>query len=196
VRFSLHEVLLCMLEVDFGVFPELHTERLILKEITELDAPELFALRSNEAVMKYIDRPRPKDLEDILALIRKMHQMRIDGVGITWGIYLKDRPEYKIGNIGLFRIIHDHYRAEIGYLLNPDFFKKGIMFEGIKAVTHFGFDSIGLHSIEANINPANEASRNLLTKAGFEREAYFKENYRFNGEFIDSEIYSLLNQTP
>lgn len=85
VRFSLHEVLLFMLEVDFGVFPELHTKRLILKEITESDARELFALRSNESVMKYIDRPWPKDLEDTLVLIRKMHQMRIDGVQVGFG---------------------------------------------------------------------------------------------------------------
>jgi ribosomal-protein-alanine N-acetyltransferase len=53
---------------------------------------------------------------------------------------------------------------------------------------------MNLHSIEANINPENIASRKLLEKTGFVREAYFKENYFFNGKFIDSEIYSLLNK--
>ncbi len=182
-----------MLTVDFSVFPVLSTDRLILKEITAKDAPEFFALRSNDSVMKYIDRPRPKNIEDILELIQKMSVMRLEGVGITWGIYLKENPELKIGNIGLFRIIHEHFRAEIGYLLNPEFQNKGMMFEAIKEVVHFGFGSIGLHSIEANINPANVASRKLLKKAGFEKEAYFRENYYFNGQFIDSEIYSLVS---
>jgi ribosomal-protein-alanine N-acetyltransferase len=49
-----------------------------------------------------------------------------------------------------------------------------------------------LHSVEANVNPGNIASASLLKKHGFVKEAYFKENYFFNGNFHDSEIYSLL----
>lgn len=183
-----------MLIVDLHDFPVLNTERLILREITVKDAPEFFALRSNDSVMKYIDRPRPKDVQDILELIDKMHKMRLDGVGITWGIYLKEHPEIKIGNIGLFKIIHEHFRAEIGYLLNPRFHKKGIMFEAMSSVIDYGLNEMGLHSIEANINPENVASKNLLKKAGFQKEAYFRENYYFDGKFIDSEIYSLVSK--
>ena len=60
------------------------------------------------------------------------------------------------------------------------------------AVLPVGFDQVGLHSIEANVSPENIASRRLLEKFGFKQEAYFKENYYFNGEFLDSVIYSLL----
>jgi ribosomal-protein-alanine N-acetyltransferase len=49
-----------------------------------------------------------------------------------------------------------------------------------------------LHSIEAHINPANTASATLLGKTGFTREAYFKEDFFFKGEFINTAIYSLL----
>jgi len=48
--------------------------------------------------------------------------------------------------------------------------------------------------LEANINPANENSRRLLLSLGFVKEAYFKENYFYNGEYLDSEIYSLLGK--
>jgi ribosomal-protein-alanine N-acetyltransferase len=51
-----------------------------------------------------------------------------------------------------------------------------------------------LHSIQANIDPNNMASAAILKKFNFEREAYFKENFFFNGKFMDSEIYSLLNK--
>ena len=183
-----------MLKVDFNNFPILQTNRLILKEITMIDAQVLFDLRSNDSVMQYIDRPRPKSIEDSIDLINKMQGMKERGEGITWGIYLRDQANLKIGNIGLFRIIHEHYRSEIGYLLDPKHQQKGIMSEALEAVIDYAFNTLKLHSIEANINPDNNASRQLLTKAGFIKEAYFKENYYFNGQFIDSEIYSLINK--
>jgi ribosomal-protein-alanine N-acetyltransferase len=49
-----------------------------------------------------------------------------------------------------------------------------------------------LHSIEARINPENTGSSKILTKLAFIKEGYFKENYFYNGAFLDSEIYSLV----
>lgn len=181
-----------MMQLDFTQFPVLFTDRLILKEITPADAPALFAMRSNPIIMQYIDRPIPQSVDDILVLIEKMKKMKENGEGISWGIFTKENPEQKIGNIGFFRIMHEHYRAEVGYMLALEEHQKGIMFEAIQKVIEYGFSSMNLHSIEANINPENTASRKLLEKAGFVREAYFRENYFFNGRFLDSEIYSLV----
>jgi ribosomal-protein-alanine N-acetyltransferase len=182
-----------MLNTDFTVFPILYTERLILKEITDKDASVLFEMRRDPEIMKYIDRPIPKSIDDIHELIQKMEIMKSKGEGISWGIFKKENLEVNIGNIGLYRIIAEHYRAEVGYMLNIGNYQQGIMFEAIQKVIEFGFTNMKLHSIEANINPENIASRKLLEKAGFIREAYFKENFYFNGKFTDSEIYSLLN---
>jgi ribosomal-protein-alanine N-acetyltransferase len=60
----------------------------------------------------------------------------------------------------------------------------------------YGFNTVGLHSIEANIAPENIASARLLEKAGFVREAYFRENLFFNGRFLDTVIYSILAPSP
>jgi ribosomal-protein-alanine N-acetyltransferase len=67
------------------------------------------------------------------------------------------------------------------------------MNEALTEVLKFGFQTIGLQSVEANVNPKNAASIKLLIKNGFNREAYFRENYYFNGQFLDSAIYSLIN---
>ncbi len=182
-----------MLNLDFSPFPILETDRLILQEITDAHAPALFEMRTDPTIMRYIDRPIPTSIEEVKELIQKMATMKSAGEGISWGIFKKDNPSVKIGNIGLYRIIAAHYRAEIGYMLTTNEHQKGIMFEAMQKVIEFGFSQIQLHSMEANINPANLASKKLLEKAGFVREAYFKENYFFNGQFIDSEIYSLLN---
>jgi ribosomal-protein-alanine N-acetyltransferase len=107
---------------------------------------------------------------------------------------LKENPSQLIGTIGLWRIIKQHYRAEIGYMLHPDYWKKGLMKEAIIRVNDFGFNDIKLHSIEAHINPGNEGSAAILESTGYIREAYFKEDFFFDGTFRDTAIYSKLNK--
>lgn len=181
-----------MLELNFSLFPQITTERLLLRRTTEHDAAEIFFLRSNENVMKYIDRPRAlsmQDAEDFLDIINKS----LDGNdGITWAIALKENPLKLIGTIGYWRVKKEHYRAEIGYMLNPAFWKKGIMKEAILAVLDYGFNAMRLHSIEANINADNAPSAGVLEATGFIKEAHFKEDFFFDGIFRDTIIYSRL----
>ena len=66
------------------------------------------------------------------------------------------------------------------------------MKEAVMATIKWIFENTDVHSIEANINPGNEASESLLKSMDFIKEAYFRENYFFNGVFKDSIIYSML----
>ena len=183
-----------MLEPDFSSFPEISTGRLLLGPFEKKDAVAVLLLRSDEKVMQYIDKERTKTIEEAAAFIQRIKDDVKNNDGITWRISLKENPEQLIGSIGLWRIIKQHYRAEIGYMLHPGFWGKGLMIEAIQAVIDFGFNTIKLHSIEAHINPGNAASAGILEKPGFVREAYFKEDYFFRGKFLDSAIYSLLNK--
>jgi [ribosomal protein S5]-alanine N-acetyltransferase len=183
-----------MLEPNFSPFPEIFTERLLLGSIQKEDAPELLLLRSSEKVMEYIDKEKIKTLEETETLIKRINEDAVNNEGITWKISFKENPRKLIGTIGFWRIIKPHYRAEVGYMLHPDFWKTGLMKEALQAVIDFGFKSINLHSIEAHINPGNAASAGLLEKLNFVREAYFKEDYFFRGKFLDSAIYSLLHK--
>ena len=180
-----------MLSLNFSPFPQLETERLMLKQITPDDAPALLHLRSDKTVMQYIDRPLQQSADESLALIQLITDTLEKNEGVTWGIFLKEGSPL-MGNIGFWRMEKEHYRAEIGYLLHPSLQGKGIMTEAMKAVLSYGFTAMKLHSVEANVNPANLASIRLLEKTGFVREAYFRENYFYNGKFMDSAVYSLL----
>lgn len=80
--------------------------------------------------------------------------------------------------------------------MKPEFWGNGFMHESLIKVIDFGFNKLSLHSIEANVNPANVSSITLLEKLKFKREAYFKEDYLFNGKFLDTSIYSLLETDP
>ena len=181
-----------MLELNFSPFPEITTGRLLLRRMIPADVGEIFFLRSNEEVMKYIDRPRALSLQDAADFLAVIDKSLESHDGITWGLTMKDDPEKLIGTIGYWRLKKEHYRAEIGYMLHPVFWKKGIMKEAIYAVIEFGFTAMHLHSIEANINPGNVASAHILESTGFIKEAHFKEDYFFDGIFRDTIIYSRL----
>ncbi|MDE3213759.1 MAG: GNAT family N-acetyltransferase [Bacteroidota bacterium] len=183
-----------MIELDFNTFPEIRTSRLVLRRMTEEDTNEILEMRSSEAVMQYIDRERAENLEDAHDYIKRINSSIDSHNGIMWGIELKNRPGKIIGNIGYWRLVKEHFRAEIGYMLLPHYWRKGFMKEAIRAVIDFGFSHMKLHTIEANINPGNTASGLLLESVGFRKEAYFKENYYFNGKFHDSIIYSLVRE--
>ena len=178
-----------MPELNFDPFPVLETERLILRKISMDDAEDMFHLRTNEDAMKYINKPKLTSIDDAKEIIKKMN----DPDRIQWGITLKTSDTI-IGTIGYHRIEKEHYRAEIGYMLHPQYWNTGLMSEAITKVINYGFDEMKLHSIEAIINPGNTISRKILKKFNFIKEAYFKENFFFEGKFYDSEVYSLVKK--
>jgi ribosomal-protein-alanine N-acetyltransferase len=180
-----------MLTLNFSPYPVITTARLVLREITEEDAQQIFFLRSDTRVMEFLDRPMLQSEQEGLELTRKIIDGVVKNEGITWGISLKNEKKL-VGTIGFWQITKEHFRAEIGYMLHPDLQGKGYMHEAIKGVIGYGFTKLGIHSIEANVNPNNTASIKLLEKNGFVREAYHKENYYYNGKFLDSAIYSLI----
>lgn len=183
-----------MLEINFTPFPELFTERMILRKINEPDAEQIFKLRSDEDVMKFIGKNPIVSIEEAKAFMNLITESLTRNDGITWGMAMKEKPETIVGTIGLWRIIKDHFRAEIGYMLLPEYWRKGLMKEAILKVINFGFNELKLHSIEGRINPLNIASAVILESTGFVKEAHFKEDFFFNGKFEDTAIYSILNQ--
>ncbi|MFQ6602764.1 GNAT family N-acetyltransferase [Flavobacterium sp. C3NV] len=180
-----------MLEFNFNPFPVIETERLLLRRITNDDVNEVFELRSNPETMKYIPRPLVKNNEDALEHIAMIEEKIETNVGINWGITLKGSSKL-LGIIGYYRMQPQNYRAEIGYILLPEFHGKGIIPEAVNRLITYGFEDLKLHSIEAVIDPENYASEKVLQKCGFVKEAHLKESEFYEGRFLDSVIYSLL----
>jgi ribosomal-protein-alanine N-acetyltransferase len=180
-----------MLELNFHPFPILSTKRLVLRRIINDDAKELLTLRSDPAVMRFISRPLAQSIDDALDLIAIIDHTLNSNEGITWAI-TQQNNDILVGTIGFWRVVKPHHRAEIGYLLAPALQGKGIMHEALSAVLDYGFGSMKLHSIEAIVDPFNLASVKLLEKNNFVKEGSFKENFYFEGSFLNSDVYSLL----
>lgn len=192
--YTLHFVTLnnyVLLKLNFEPFPELTAERIVLRRISHKDKDDIFFLRSDENVLKYLDKVPSPSVDETLEYIDKINTLINDNESILWGICLKKHTKL-IGTICYWRMVKEHFRAEIGYVLHPQYQGTGIMHEAIGEVLRYGFETMQLHSVEAKVNPENVASIKLLEKNGFVREGYFREDFFFNGKFLDTGVYSLL----
>jgi ribosomal-protein-alanine N-acetyltransferase len=68
---------------------------------------------------------------------------------------------------------------------------RGYMKEGLQCVIEQAFGPLGLHRLEANIQPGNERSIRLVESLGFEREGYSPRYLMINGEWRDHERWAL-----
>lgn len=180
-----------MLWPDFSEIPPLHTRRLLLRELAEEDAQAIYRLRSSPDVMRFIPKPLDTRSADSLRMVREFRQAALTGDAIMWAITVKGSNRL-VGYIGYWRIMKEHHRAEVGYALHPDLWGQGLASEALEAVLDHGFRAIGLHSVEATAAPGNAASIRVLERNHFVREGHFHQNYRVNGEFVDSVVYSRL----
>jgi ribosomal-protein-alanine N-acetyltransferase len=182
-----------MLQINFTPFPVLKTERLILRNLHEKDVARFFDLRSNPENMQYIPRNLHQNFEDTKAQMEMINSKRELNEGINWVITTKESDEF-MGVLGLYRIEPENFRAELGYMILPQFCNNGYVTEALKSILDFGFNSLQLHSIEAIIDPNNSKSERVLQKLLFQKEAHIIENLFFNGKFWDTVIYSMLKK--
>src|SRR5687768_8321483 len=166
-----------MLQPNFTPFPELSTERLLLRKITMEDLPDIFFLRSDQAVYQFLGKEPAREMKEVEEFITQVTKNLENNDGIIWAIVLKEAPAKVIGTICFWNMQKEHYRSEIGYALVPAHWRKGIMKEAILKVLQYGFEQMGLHSVEARLSSANIASAAVLESTGFVKEAYFKEDF-------------------
>lgn len=182
-----------MLQPNFSPFPVLESERLHFRALRDTDVNEIFALRSNPDLMQYIPRPLLTKQEEALEHIKMIQDKIESNEGINWAITEKGSDKL-ISLIGFYRTQNENYRSELGYMLLPEYQNKGYITEAIQTLLNYAFTAMGLHSVEAIIDPRNLASEKVLLKNGFRKEAHFVENCYHNGEFLDSVHYGILKQ--
>jgi ribosomal-protein-alanine N-acetyltransferase len=175
----------------WSTFPVLATERLLLRALTLDDTPEHFRIWSHPAVMaghSVAEWPHVGDSEDFIQRIARSFTTR---EAIRWAVTRREDGQM-LGTCGYHTISLQHRRAEIGYELHPDHWGQGFMSEAIWAVLGHGFLDMGLHRVEANVDPDNAASASLLRRLGFTEEGYLRERFYANGRFTHDWFFSML----
>jgi len=169
----------------------LDTPRLRLRALVDTDIAALFAIFKDSEAMRYWTRPAMTDIAEAEALLREIQHDDEAETLFQWGIARRE-GDLVIGTCTLFRIHREHRRCELGYVLRRDQWGQGLANEALSALVNHAFGAMGLHRLEADIDPRNAGSIRSVERLGFKLEGHLRERYFVAGEIQDSLIYALL----
>lgn len=173
-------------------FPEINTANYRLRQFTTDDLESVFVGLSDARVIKYYGISF-ETIEATKAQMAWYNQLFEAETGIWWAIV--DSSGDFIGAVGFNGWIKQHKRAELGFWLLPDYWRRGIVSEVLPYVCRFAFDSMDLHRIHAEVETENIASKNALIKAGFVFEGTMRDCEFKDGQSISLDIYAKLKNT-
>jgi len=115
--------------------------------------------------------------------------------GPNVGLVARERDSGRVvGVVNISEIVVGAFQsAYLSYYGMSSFSRKGLMTEALRAAVDHAFDDLGLHRLEANIQPENEASIALVRRLGFQKEGFSPRYLRINGEWRDHERWALLS---
>lgn len=172
--------------------PTLEAARLRLRPYLDSDATALFALYGDPKVTRYWSHPAwtdPAQAHLYLSLRRDEPTTIVH----AWAIADKASNEL-IGALTFFSISGLHARAEVGYSLLSNLQGRGLGNEALSTALKYGFETLNLFRIEADVDPRNIGSIKLLEKLNFQREGFLRQRWRVNGEVCDSILFGLLKE--
>lgn len=172
-------------------FPALTGRRVRLRGPRADDADALFTLFSDPDVMRYWSRPPMTVRAEAEGLIDEIGESFSTRSGFNWMV-VQPEDDVVIGTTALFRFEPRHRRAEIGYSLRSDHWGRGLATEAVTVMLDWAIRTLGLHRVEADIDPRNDGSRRILTRLGFASEGVLRERYFVGDEVSDTELFGLL----
>ena len=179
--------------IDHNDFPDLETERLILRRMEQADIDFVFRHFSNPKIAQYLmDEPPVTELAQAQEII----QFYLESTGKAYNrwVMVRKSDQQPIGTVGFHKWAKRYFRAEIGYDLSPDFWGQGYMIEALKAVIANGFGRMRLNRIEALIYIDNDLSIQLVERLNFKREGLLRDYFYLDEKFHDHFLYALLKK--
>lgn len=172
--------------------PTLEAARLRLRPYLDSDKAALFALYGDPVVTRYWSHPAWTDPAQA-HLYLSLRKDEATSLVHAWAIADKETNEL-IGALTFFSISGTHARAEVGYSLLSHLQGKGLGTEALSTALKYGFETLNLYRIEADVDPRNIGSIKLLEKLHFKREGLLRQRWRVNGEVCDSVLLGLLKE--
>ncbi|MBO7310871.1 MAG: GNAT family N-acetyltransferase [Clostridia bacterium] len=175
----------------FSKMPTLSTERLVLRPMSTKDTYDMYEYACREDVTEFLlwsPHPSVAYTRDYLAYIERRYAT-CDFY--DWAVTLADSGKM-IGTVGFTKIDLQNNSAEIGYVLNPEYHRKGYGFEATSHILSLGFERLELHRIEARFMQGNTASLRLAEKLGMSLEGYHKDYMLVIGEYKTIGICAIL----
>ena len=182
-------------ERDMQDFPQITTSRYVLRKLVATDMPLVFKGMSDPQVIEYYGLSY-ETLESTQAQMEWFELIYHTRTGIWWAIADLAAPEQLLGCCGISDWEQDDHCAEMGFWLFPQYWRQGVMKEVLSAALHCCFHQLGLHRIQALVEPDNQGSWRLLERLGFQLEGILRECERKGERYVDLRCYSRLATDP
>lgn len=177
--------------------PTFQTPRLTLRPIAEGDLGDLFEVNRSVEVTRYLPYPAWQSSADAAAWYERAKTRWADRTAAQFAIRLQSRDSHAlrtIGNALLLNFNDAHEIAEIGYVLGQAHWGQGFATEAMRPLVEYAFDTLGVHRLEARLDPRNSGSANVLRKLGFQQEALLRENWHDRVGRADTAVFGLLRR--
>lgn len=172
-------------------FPVIETPHFRLRKMEPSDLEDVFAVFSDPETLRYWSHVAMQEMDEAAAYIRKIDEGWKTRTLLQWAV-TRIGEDRLLGTCTYHAWSHSNRRAEIGYILARKHWGQGIMREVLPAFLRFGFLTMGLNRIEADVDPRNHASLRALERLGFQKDGYLRERYQVGGETQDAVLLGLL----
>jgi len=159
-----------------------------------------------------LSEPSPADAAEFIDAVRASAPLHAPWLGLPgtpelFAAYLEravrdDQASYLIrhracgglvGVVNVNNIVRGGLQSGyLGYGAFASHAGRGLMTEGLRAVLRSVFGDVGLHRVEANIQPGNTRSIGLVQRLGFQQEGFSRRYLKIGGEWRDHERWALL----
>ena len=166
--------------------------RVYLRAVTKRDRDEFIAAMRDAASLHKPWIVSPTSRESFNSYLKRTE--RNDHAGL---LVIDRESEAIAGCINLNNIIRGTLlSATLGYYVTVPFAGRGYMREGLALAVEHAFAHLGLHRLEANIQPANRRSIRLVRRCGFVKEGVSPRFLFINGAWQDHERWVRIDNRP
>ena len=177
----------------FAQTKQLHSERLLFRKMCKRDAADMYDYAKRPEVTRYLlwrEHPDLTYTKRYLAYVETCYR-----AGSFFDFAVVERESGRmIGTCGFTRFDFANNAAEIGYVLHPEYWNRGLASEAVRTILQYGFETLGLHRIEARYMKDNLASRRVMEKCGMHFEGIQRGLMLIKDRYEDIGICACVNE--
>lgn len=175
----------------FTDLPDIQTERLLLRKIKAKDVNDIYEYASDPLVSQYVlwsTHVNKKSSKEFIAYVKSRYNADAPA---DWAIVDKANGKV-IGTAGYVSWLPLHKTGQLGYVLNRDYWGRGLMSETVSAIIDYSYINTDINRIEARCVIENQGSARVMEKSGMKYEGILRKSMVIKGKIVDMKIYSII----
>ncbi len=173
----------------------IRTDRLVLRPFRDSDLDVLYAIHSDEGVVRWLyNDPRTR------AQVVELLKVKIAGIAVhapgdwLWAAVESSETGELVGDVDLLWASDQHRAGELGFIVHPAHQGQGYATEAARPLLDWAFGDFGLHRVIGRAEARNVGSARVLEKLGMRSEAHLVENEWVKGEWQSEVVYAILDR--